>query len=382
MMISRTLQPRLAFIITIPLHFSSIFRISVQTSKHMKSRFLLLLLLPILFSCGKNSKNNKSRNDKMPPAVVETMVVTTQKTDHNMSFTGTILANEEAEIRTEAPGRIVLIGFEEGSQVEKGRLLLKINDAELQAQLLKNKVQLELATTEVNRKKELLSLRGISQEEYDISQNKFNTLEAEKQLILAQISKTEIRAPFSGTIGLRMVSAGTYITAATLITTLQQTDPVKIDFRIPEKYGAFAGKGKPISFTTEGNKYIYKAVVYATESRIDPETRTIQVRARCSNPGNRIIPGAFARIVLNMFPGQESILIPTSAVMPVLNGEQVYIVKGGVAQICRIETGVRSDSAVEVIKGLNTGDSLILTGLLQIKPDQKIKPAASKKQNQ
>ena len=83
-----------------------------------------------------------------------------------------------------------------------------------------------------------------------------------------------------------------------------------------------------------------------------------------------------------MFPGQESILIPTSAVMPVLNGEQVYIVKGGLAQICRIETGVRSDSAVEVIKGLNTGDSLILTGLLQIKPEQKIKPAASKKQNQ
>ncbi len=299
-----------------------------------------------------------------------------------MSFTGTILANEEAEIRTEAPGRIVLIGFEEGSHVEKGRLLLKINDAELQAQLLKNKVQLELATTEVSRKKELLSLRGISQEEFDISQNKFNTLEAEKQLILAQISKTEIRAPFSGTIGLRMVSEGAYITAATLITTLQQTDPVKIDFRIPEKYGAFAGKGKPISFTTEGSKDIYKAVVYATESRIDPETRTIQVRARCSNPGNRIIPGAFARIVLNMFPEQESILIPTSAVMPVLNGEQVYIVKGGLAQICRIETGVRSDSAVEVIKGLNTGDSLILTGLLQIKPEQKIKPAASKKQNQ
>ncbi len=338
----------------------------------MNIKYLAVLCVPILISCKSGTDTKKRKTDDKTPLVVETMVLSPSASNLNQTFTGTLLANEAVEIRAEVPGRIETIGFEEGAQVAKNQLLIKINDDELQAQLLKIDARVELATTEVNRKKELFALKGISQEELDISTNNLRTLVAEKELLKAQLNKTEIRAPFAGTIGLRSLSVGAFVTATALLTTLQQIDPIKIDFKVPEKTNRLLKKGQEFSFTTEGSSTTYQAKVYAKESYIDPETRTILVRALCRNIDQQLIPGSFARIKLQLNPNQQSIFIPAQAVIPVLNGEQAYIIKNGLATPCPVATGIRTDSTVEIQNGLNAGDTLILTGLLQLKPGQPI----------
>jgi membrane fusion protein (multidrug efflux system) len=339
----------------------------------MNLKYLAILCVPILFSCQSGAKTKKNKADDKQPLEVETLVISSGHSSYSQLFTGNILANEAVEIRSEVPGRIQAIGFEEGAQVAKNQLLIKINDDELKAQLLKIEARVELATTEVARKKELFALKGISQEEMDISSNNLRTLQAEEALIKAQINKTEIRAPFSGTIGLRSFSPGAFVTASALLTTLQQTNLLKIDFKVPEKTNRMLAQGQSFTFTTEGSPKTYTAKVYAKESHIDAETRTILVRAICQNSDRQLVPGSFARIKLALNPEQQTISIPAQAVIPVLKGEQAYIVKNGTAAACPVISGVRTDSTVEILQGLNMGDTLILTGLLQLKPGQPIR---------
>jgi membrane fusion protein (multidrug efflux system) len=228
-------------------------------------------------------------------------------------------------------------------------------------------LQIELAQKEVDRKKELYQFKGISKEELDISENNFNTLKANQDLIKAQISKTELHAPFSGVVGLRMVSEGAFLSNATIITSLQQVDPVKIDFSVPEKYITNLTIGKEIDFTIDGREDHFTGKIYALESKIDPITRSIRIRALCPNPKRVLFPGSFAKINLKLFPDKECIMIPARSTVPLMEGEQVYIIKKGKAKAIDIKTGYRNEKEVEVTDGLSAGDTLVTTGLLQIK---------------
>jgi membrane fusion protein (multidrug efflux system) len=307
------------------------------------------------------------------------MVVSLQPLDHTYSFTGTLLANEEVELRSETSGRIVQINFTEGRLVSRGQLLVKIVDSDLQANLKKNQLQLDLAVLDESRKSELLKINGISKEEYDNSLIKLKSLQAETDLIKAQIVKTEIHAPFTGIIGLRKVSEGAFVSPSTLIASMQQLDPIKIDFSVPEKYKQYIFVSKEIEFSIEGSNNNYKAKIYAIESKIDPETRTIKARALCSNSKNELYPGAFANIRINLMPDVKSIVIPAKAIIPVLDGQQVYIVKDGVAKPIKVKTGLRTSNDIEITEGLAENDSLILSGLLQIKPGAPIMGKPKKK---
>ncbi len=337
------------------------------------------MLLAVILAAGCSTKGtmDKGRRGQGGAVAVEVFVAKSAMVDFSLGFAGTLKANEETEIRPETDGRVVSVAFNEGQVVKKGTLLLKTDDSELQAQLRQNIVLTDQARREMNRRKELLKSRGISQEEYDAAQVKFESLEAEQELIKVKIAKTEIRAAFTGTVGLRLVSEGAYVNSSTLITTLQQVDPIKIEFSVPEQYFEHLRQGIPVEFSVEGSDRVFRGEVYAIDPRIEETTRTIRLRARCSNVDGYLLPGAFARVKFDLVTNKESIMIPARAIIPVLNGQQVFIIENGTAQTRDVTIGRRLEGEVEVTGGLNSGDSLVLSGLLQIKPGSKVKPQRS-----
>ncbi len=328
---------------------------------------LFLLILFTFSACNNKSPGgNKTKGKKAGPIPVEILVTQPKLLLNTVSSTGTILANEKVEIRPEISGRIVKIWFEEGATVQKDKLLIKINDSDLQAQLKRNEAQGILFKNDEYQKKKLLELKAISQDEYDVARSQLLVNEADKQLLLAQIAKTEIYAPFTGKVGLRTVSVGQYIASNTLIATIQQLDPVKIEFDVPEKYSAYIHPGLEINFSTDASDSSFTAKVYALESAITAETRSLKVRALSSNRAGLLNPGAFARVnmILEKFP--EAISVPSEAVLTVLDGNSVFICKNGKAKVQPVTTGIRTSSEIQITQGLASGDTLITTGLLQL----------------
>jgi len=196
--------------------------------------------------------------------------------------------------------------------------------------------------------------------------------------VKTQISKTEIYAPFSGQIGLRQVSPGGFVSSETLVTRLQQLDPVKVDFAIPEKYREKIRTGTLIKFRVEGIDSAFTGRVYAIDPKIDPGTRNLSLRALCSNPNGLLVPGAFAKVEIVLDDLKDAMVIPSEAIIPQLNGEKVFICKEGKAKSRIIQTGLRTEREVQVIDGLNKGDTVIITGLLQLREDMPVKIRSSR----
>lgn len=298
---------------------------------------------------------------------VNGIIVTGEGLEEQLTSTGTIQANESAELRSEVSGKIIRLNIAEGSKVSKGMLLVKINDADLQASLSKLESQLKLNETKADRLNQLLTLNGISKEEFEELQNLIDGNKADVNYLKAQIEKTEIRAPFDGIIGLRTVSEGSYVSSEKVIATIQQINPVKIDFSLPEKYSSQIKKGGLVTFTVEGNKQTFNGTIYAIEPKIEAATRTVNIRARCDNSDATLLPGSFAKIHLVLDKTDNALLIPTQAVIPVLKGKKVFISQNGIAISRMIETGVRTESHVEVSDGLLPGDTVIVTGIMQLR---------------
>ncbi len=333
-----------------------------------KNLYIPLFLISLLIiGCSNNKKNSQADTGRRFSAVsVNVKVLEPRLLLNEFYTTGSILANEKVELRSEVSGRITGIFFEEGSQVKKGALLLKINDSELQAMLTRAEAQVKLAEQEEFRNRQLLELKAISQEEYDISLNQLKSIRAEKQLLEAQIEKTEILAPLSGKIGLRYVSPGSYMPSNSLIAILQQVDPIKIEFSVPEKYSLKVKKGMHLTYTVENVDKSFEGVVYAVESGIDPQTRTIKVRATSPNPGSLLMPGTYARIIIILESIPDALTIPSEALITELQGTKVYVCRNNKAVSVPVVTGIRTSTDVQIVSGLSAGDSLITTGLLQI----------------
>ena len=281
--------------------------------------------------------------------------------------TGTTLANEMVELRSEISGRITEIRFEEGRRTQKGDLLLKINDSELKAQLRRAEYRRNLAQIREARTNDLLSRNAVSQEEYDTVLNELNVVLADMELIQAQLEKTEIRAPFNGILGLKHVSEGSYITPATTISTLQSINPIKIDFSIPERFAAQVANGQKIVFRRQASDRYYEGRIFAIEPRIDATTRTLMIRAISPNPDQQILPGSFAEIDLELEAIDSALLVPSEALIPELGRYTLFVYDNGIARSRQIEIGVRTDTRVHVVEGLEPGDRVITTGIMQIR---------------
>ncbi|MFA5817508.1 MAG: efflux RND transporter periplasmic adaptor subunit [Bacteroidales bacterium] len=324
-------------------------------------------IMGLTVSCKEKPKAGPAASGrKSGPVNVEVLVIKPDTLLNIIYSTGTLLPNEKVELRNEVSGRITGIYFNEGTEVKQGTLLLKINDQDLQAQLNKNSVQEKMARDEEYRKRQLLDIKAISQEEYDMVANTLKSVQAERQLLDAQIAKTQIFAPLSGKIGLRNVSPGSYIPSNTLIATLQQVDPIKIEFSVPEKYTQLIRSGMQISFSMDYTPEPFSGKVYAVESGVDEATRTVKVRATCTNPKRLLVPGTFARISVVLEKIPDAIKIPSEAMVGDIAGNKVFLVRGGKATSVPIFAGIRTEKDVQIIQGLQPGDSLILTGLLQV----------------
>ncbi|MEO5931113.1 MAG: efflux RND transporter periplasmic adaptor subunit [Candidatus Kapaibacterium sp.] len=322
---------------------------------------------------AKQGAGARGGGGKSAPVAVTAYVVTPSRLADRIFVTGTVSANEQVDLQSEVPGKITRIFFREGTAVAKGTLLVKINDADLQAQLVRANYRKELAVLKEARQRQLREKDAVSQSEYDVALNDLNTSSADIALIRAQIAKTDIRAPFSGMIGLRNVSEGSYIAPSTKIVSLSNTNPVKIDFSVPEKYYSVVRPGSTISFTIQGSSGTYTGRVYAVEPKIDQATRTLLVRAVCSNGNGKIFPGAFAEIELTLKQIENTLMVPTEAVIPEAEGKKVFVSKEGKAESRKVEVGIRTDKNVQVLSGLAPGDTVITSGILQVKPGSALK---------
>jgi len=339
---------------------------------------VVLVLVKIFLLPAADNTPPGAAQQKAQKATASGFVVRSEILENTISSSGTVLANEEVELRPETAGKLVSIGFKEGTVVQKGALLVKIYDNDLQAQLKKLNLQYKLAKEREGRLKGLLGINGVSQEEYDIASNELETITADMDYTKAQISKTEIYAPFRGKIGLKNVSEGNFVNNTNVIASIQQTDLLKIDFTIPEKYAALVIPGDTVEFTVEGITEKLTARVSAIEPKIDAETRNIMIRALYNNAKGNVYPGAFAKVEL-ITKKREAFMIPTEALIPELKGKKVFVVENGKAKPVKVETGFRSDTKIEITKGLNAGDTVITTGIMTLKPEMNVKIVQLKK---
>lgn len=284
-----------------------------------------------------------------------------------MYSTGSLLPDEEVELSFETSGKIVGIYFSEGTRVKKGELMAKINDKPLQAQLLKLQAQKKLTTEKEFRQRQLLDRDAISRESYDQVATELQELDADIMLVEARIAETELRAPFDGIVGLRMVSEGAYATTQTRIVRLVKISPLKIEFSISEKYTGEIAPGYPITFEVDGISREFSASVYAIDPKVNVDTRMIAVRALYANRNEELKPGRFVHVSALLSEITDAVSIPTEAVIPEMDGEKVFVYKGGKAEQRRITLGLRTESRLQVESGLAFGDTLLTTAILQLR---------------
>ena len=334
----------------------------------------LTLLATFISSCqsGKSEKN-QSGNKSKDNAPVEWAIVKTSVLQETISVSGTIKPFEETALQPEVSGRIVKINLPEGKYVQQGTLLVKLFDDDLQAQLHKANTQLKIIEQQQKRQSELLNIAGISQTDYDQTVLQLASIKNDIELYSVMIRKTEVKAPFDGTIGLRNISIGAIVSPATVLATIRADKQLKLDFSVPSKYSSEVNVGTKLKFTVQGKDDQYDATVMASEKGIESITNNLKVRAVIAHNLGSLLPGDFADIELKLKQNNHALMIPTQAVIPQELTKQVIIVKNGKAKFVTVTTGVRKESNIEVIKGIEAGDTLITTGILFVKPGSVIK---------
>ncbi len=341
--------------------------------RHFNFFYSTIVILLLLSSCGgADKKKDVPAAAKPTIQKVEGHIVKTMLVSDKAELPGSIIANETTEIHAEISGRLVYLNINEGKTVGKGTLLAKIYDADLQAQLKKLNVQLAVAEQTVKRMAELLKINGVSQQEYDLSALQVNTIRADMDIVRTNISRTEIRAPYSGTLGLKNISSGAYITPQTTITTIRQNSQLKLDFVLPEKFTNSMKPGQLVDFTVEGNPKKYAARIIAAESGLAENTRSQNIRALVTNNDGKLLPGVFAKVVTDFNADPNGLMIPTQAILPQARGKKVIIYRSGIAIFTDVITGIRDSSFIQITSGLKAGDTIITTGLMSLKPDAKV----------
>ncbi len=331
-------------------------------------------------SCGEK-KHAEAPAKQTGPKVLsaEGFVVKPELFQNNYTTSGTLLPNEEVNIMPEIQGRITSITFTEGTSVKQGQVLARLYNEDIRAQIQKLRAQRELQMKIKNRQSELLGIGGISQQDFETTATQIQAIDADIAYSEAQLRRTSIIAPFSGRTGIRNISNGAVVTPSTIITTLQQTGNLKMDFNIPEQYRNEVANGKKIQFTVTGNQDTFVAVITALEPSANTTTRTLKVRAVVDNKNNKLGPGAFTHIILPFENNANALMIPSQAVIPTNRDKVVAVIKGGKAALVPVKIGARTSDKVEITQGLSAGDTILITGIMQVKPGMEVKVKVSTK---
>ena len=325
--------------------------------------------------------SDKNPKASSPIPAVDVVIVTARPVSNMIEVNGSIVANQYVELHPEVGGRITYLNVHEGQAVTKGTLIARINDQDLEAQLNKSKVTLDLAIKTEERLKKLLDINGVNQADYDAATNLVNTTKADIKYYAALIDKTFMRAPFSGVLGLRNVSLGAFVSTTDLIASLQQMDSLKIDFLVPDQYSTSIHKGDSVSILPDGvAQHKQKAMILAIEPQVNTLTRSIKVRALLGKGAHNI--GAFAKVYVDAGTNANAILVPTNAIIPDDKSNKVIVVKGGKAIYTDVKTGIRQANTIEITSGLKEGDSLVVTGVMFTRANGAVKVRGVKKQEE
>lgn len=335
--------------------------------KHLKNKQKqLALLLPflLLISCEEAvDKSNKANSGNLS---VEAVKITAEPFNNEVKTTADLLPNEQATLMAPMAGQVLDIYFKEGASIRKGEKIIRIYDKDWQAQLVGLTPQLETAQKDLERKKALLDIGGSTQEEIDKIYASTEALKSQIQQLKLNIELANVRAPFSGVLGMRDFSEGTFLKEGQEITTLTEVKQLKVNFTLPQEYLS------NVQINTEVRILIGKdtlpAKVYAVNPVINIESRTINVRALLKQPaGKSIMPGSFAEVIVSTDFVKDALLVPTQAVVPEINDQTVYVYSKGKAIRKTVILGTRTADRVRVISGISSGDTIITSGLLQVK---------------
>lgn len=339
----------------------------------MRLKILSIFLFIGLMACNSSEKQSEESNDVQAATLVEVIVTQKSSLTESVKSIGSLIANESVELSTQVGGTVEQINFEEGTFVKKGRLLLSVFNADLSAERNEIKARKQLAQTQLERSKKLLKAEGISQEVVDQAQANYDELAAAEQRLQAEIAKSKVHAPFDGVIGLRQVSKGDYLASNSSFASLVEVSPIKIHFSMPEKYANLIKEGDSISFQSPNQSNHKKALIYAVEPQIDVQSRSITARAKYHNAEGELFPGAFVDVYFDTEKFKSTITIPNQSIVPEVDGNKVFVVSKGKIESRKVETGIRDADKIQVLSGLSEGDTLVTTGLMQIREGMSVR---------
>jgi membrane fusion protein (multidrug efflux system) len=332
----------------------------------------LALLLSV--GCSSKKKDSKNEQNKGPQELkAEAVIIKPAELISQYQSTGNLLANEAINVYAEVAGRITEIRFKEGSRVRKGDLLVQLYDNDIKAQIQKLNVQRRLQVITKSRQDELLAINGISKQEYDNTVAQIASIDADIAYNQSLLRRLQVRASFDGVIGLRNVSVGAIVSPTTLITIIQQVHPLKLDFPVPEQYKGVVKNGDEVRFTITGSSDTMKGIISAVQPGADATTRTITMRAIVPNPDHNLVPGAFANVFVQLNRNNTAITVPSQSIIPTTRDKKVAVLRNGKAEMVTVVTGERMVEKVEILQGLKVGDTVLTTGIMQVKPGMEVK---------
>lgn len=335
--------------------------------------FVACLPMCTLLACSsKPATEGMAKTGPPPPMAVEGYVVIAAAFQTDYAAAGTLLPAEEVQLMPEIAGKVASIHFTEGAAVRKGQVLVTLNNEDTRAQLQKLEAQKALQLKTRQRQEELLKAGGISQQDFDATATQIASIDADVAYTRALLAKSVIKAPFDGRIGIRNISPGAVVTPATAIASLQQITSLKLDVSLPGQYSPELTPGKKIQFTVSGTLDTFAATILAAEPSADAATRTIKLRAVVANAGGRLSAGAFAHVIIPFLSNATALLVPSQSVIPTTHDKKVALVRGGKVELVTVKTGVRTKDQVEIVQGLAAGDTILTTGIMQVKQGMKV----------
>ncbi len=337
----------------------------------------LALAAFLLWPSGGDEAAGPGARPRSDTLLVTFAAVQEERLEDQFATTGTLLPWEAVELRAEVSGRITALRFEEGSRVQQGQTLALIDTRVLEAERAAAQTRRDLAALQAQRQRELFEIGGLSRQALDQAESAARVLDAELDRYAAEIARRRIVAPFSGEVGLREVSVGAYVSPGDRIATLRVTQPLKLEFTVPERYLGRVRPGDAVEFTVPGRDESFTASVYAVEPAVDVSTRAFAVRARTGNADGALTPGAFAEVALVFNSIADALLVPTVAVVPGADSASVFVVRSGKAMPRRIGTGVRTADRIQVTSGLAAGDTVLTSGFEEVRPGQPVRAAAT-----
>jgi membrane fusion protein (multidrug efflux system) len=311
------------------------------------------------------------------PALVEVVPVAIEAMSERVHAVGTLEANESIMVRPEIAGVVTRVLFTEGQAVEKGMVLIELDDSELQAHVAEAKAQLKIARLTYDRMMQLTGHQNpfISQQQIDQAISSLGSAEANDSLYQTRLAKTRIRAPFPGFVGIRRISPGDYVQPGQDLINLEDLRTLKIDFKIPETFLNRVRAGQQVRITTDADPgAVFLGEIYVVDPRVDSGSRAVRVRARIPNHGEQLRPGLFAAVDLVLHQRDRALVIPEEAVIPQREKTFVYRVLDHTARWTEVTLGVRERGLVEVVSGIDAGEGIVRVGHHKLKDGMTVRP--------